>query len=443
MIRLKDIQEAFLNVVAWAQEPTAPQIADNLTKSLSGLYFQGGHPMVNIDTIKSLSPAVDLNTYKEYDSTRAYKKGDVVRSKGQAHEAARDVPPDTPPEENPAYWTANYPLNKHLESLTRDAINTVINKVLTRKLTNRTLKTIHEHKFLFDGAARLADRVENIGHIVGLEVVPARRLGATLKIDKLGIQLTGPATFPIYLMHSAQREAILIKDIEYKGSGGMEWFDVDMVLPYWSAATDAGGSWFIVYSQKDLPEGVQAVRKDKDWSKAPCGTCNRAEIYAYRLMSEFAEIYPFRTLHKTGDFNDDFNDDFSIRKDFELWDIADNVYTPKTNYGLNLCVSVHCDLTDFLIMQKTDFAEALQLQMSEIVLRRLVFNPNRTVNRAAFNVDTRLLSYELDGDPSSYKKSGVSYRLEKAIEAIDVNLRGLNSLCLPCAKHRGIRMRTA
>lgn len=441
MIRLEDIQQEMLNVVGWSREPGIT-IADRLVNSSSGLTYQGGHPLVSLSIIKDLQPLTDVNRFPIWSDNKVYLVGDVVRVEEELYQALQDAPAGVNPVSSLAYYRRFDELSQVVERFTKENISKVVNKLVTTKINNRTLKTIHEHKYLFDGAGRLVDRLENTDHIVGMEIIPIRRPGATLRIDKLGLQFDKPGAVTLYLMHSSQSTPVKATKLERTKSGGMEWFNVNWDLPYWSSNADAGGSWYVVYDQRELGE-CQAIVKNKDWSKEPCSSCNRNEIVAYRTLSEFAEIYPMRYKPERGDFNGDFNSDFNILRDLGMWDVEKNIYTNKTNYGLNMCISIHCDLTEFIIMQKDSFAELLQLQMAETILKQIVFNPARTVNRTALNVDLMLIQYELDGDSTSNKRSGISYNLGKAYEAMDVNIRGINTLCLPCGKNRGIKMRIA
>jgi len=49
--------------------------------------------------------------------------------------------------------------------------------------------------------------------------------------------------------------------------------------------------------------------------------------------------------------------------------------------------------------------------------------------------------YELDGDSTSLKKSGLGYKLEQVYKSLDVSTRGLDRVCLPC-NNGGLKYRT-
>ena len=342
MIRIKDIVKELTGVVGWNAEGEA--ISPTIQDSSSGMYFQDGHPMVTISNLKNLAPAD--KEISPYSPTTHYVKGDMVNSEGIDYIATL-AHSGREPGANPMYWERYYPFSDWLTRLTESTISKVVNRLYTQKLVDKTAKSIAESKYLFDGAGRLADVITKSNSVVGLEIVPIRRPGATIKIDKVGLQFTKPGPITLHLMHSSQPKPIRSETFERRNAGGMEWFDMqDLFTPYQSTKSDAGGSWYLVYDEKQLPDGCEAVRKNKDWSKTPCSTCSRGEIQAYRLLSEYAELYPFRVDIDRGDFNEDFNSDFSQQEELELWGIEKNIYTMESNYGINLCISIQCDISD-------------------------------------------------------------------------------------------------
>jgi hypothetical protein len=115
----------------------------------------------------------------------------------------------------------------------------------------------------------------------------------------------------------------------------------------------------------------------------------------------------------------------------ELWDIEENVYTSTVNYGLNVEVTVSCDLTDFIIEQRQMFATVLQRQVAVMALRTMAMNPNVRVNRNQSNVSTQNILYEIDGNPEG-RAGGLGYELKKGYEALDLDTRGIDRICLTC-----------
>jgi len=206
-----------------------------------------------------------------------------------------------------------------------------------------------------------------------------------------------------------------------KGNGTMEWKELkDVYLPYLGDT----GAWYVVYNQADLPAGMEAVNVTKDWSREPCGTCNRGSLEAWRELTKYLMVSPFRVsaLETFAEFP-------------ELWDIEDNVYTNTHNYGMNMVLSVGCDLTDFIIRQREIFATCLQRQMAVDVIRTLAMNPNVRVNRNQSNASREDLLYEVDGNPQG-RATGLGRELKDAYDALDLNTRGIDRICLTCQPTR-------
>lgn len=385
MYRAEAIKEKFINLLGWRHHhsPVDYTIKDELTKSESGQYYQDFHPLITLDNIRSIAPEFD---------------------KGSEDELFSD-------------W---------LKIKTEASILKAIETFYSTKLADKTIRNILESKALFDGAGRLTDVVRNTNSLVGFEIIPVRADGATLKIEKIGFQFNMNGNFNLYLFHSSSPEPIKTIEVDYTKNGGIQWVEVDIYLPYMSESTDAGGSWFLCYNQKELPEGMMAIEKNRDWSKEPCRSCSSSEYASWQAWSQYLEVHPFKTPSPG---------------EMKMWDIEDNLYTYTTNYGLNLKVTMECDLTDIIIEQRRSFQNVIGLQVAADMLREFAYNPNFRINRTQQNFSRNELLYELDGDSQGYKKSGILYRLDKAMEALTIDTTGINRVCMPCQSN-GIRYRT-
>jgi hypothetical protein len=283
---------------------------------------------------------------------------------------------------------------------------------------------------LFDGTGRLVDTIANKHNLVGFEIVPIRAKGIVVKINRIGLQFTEPGEYTLYLMHSSSPEPVKTIKVTKQKRGSLEWFSFDdLLLPYEGEFNDAGGSWFLCYKQSELPEGSMAIYKSRDWSKGPCSSCSRNEVISWNAWSKFIEVHPF-SVKET-----------SLPETFGLWDIDDNTYTYDRNYGINIDLSVKCDLTDFIVEQRMLFRDIIAKQVAIDMLREFAYNANVRTNRHTMNVSRLDILYEIDGDSSSMKKSGLSYQLDMAYKAISLSTEGLDRACLPC-KNNGVKYRT-
>lgn len=434
MVRANDIQEKLLHLIGWEQnyDTSDLKISDALTVSESGLYFQQIHPLLTLQNMSCIAPDFKNITFPEYNSEKEYSKGNVVDYQGTQYKALQKVQGKQPDIES-EYWVETNLFSEWLESKTKASIQKAIARYCNEKTAEGTNKPLCESRTLFDGTGRLVDTVKNKKNLVGFEIVPVRAKGVTTKINKICLQFTKAGEYTLYLMHSSMDEPIKTIKLTKVRDNSAEWFTVDdLYLPYQSEDNDAGGSWYLCYFQSELPEGSQAIRKDKDWSKEPCGSCSRRELLAWMAWSKYLEIHPFFVNEELINTED---------KSLHLWDVENNQYTYDNNYGLNLEVTVSCDITDFIVEQRTMFQDVIAKQVAVDMLREFAYNSNVRTNRHSINASRLDILYEVDGDSSSMKKSGLSYQLDMAFKAIKLSTSGIDRVCLPC-RNNGIKYRT-
>ena len=424
MIRISKIQDELLHLVGWEQDFNPDkQIAEALTESESGLTFQQAHPMVTLGNIRAIMPEDYMYHYQNWKSDVIYAKGDKVSYGHVVWESLADANEDNEPEAGSEYWKEYDFTSVWIERLTRSAIAKTVQTFLQWKSLTRESKTLLERRSLFDGAGRLTNTVENGQRIVGMEIVPAYSMGVTTKLERIGLQMKGATgKVTLYIFHSSQVDPFYMLEFDVlKGDGSMEWQELkDVYLPYIGST----GAWYVCYNQADLPEGMEAINVTKDWSREPCGTCNRGSLEAWRALTKYIMISPFR-VHALETF----------AEYPEMWDIEENVYTNTSNYGINMVVSVGCDLTDFIIQQRGIFATVLQRQLACDVLRTLAMNPDVRVNRNQSNASREDLLYEVDGNPQG-RATGLGKELREAYEALDLNTWGIDRICLTCKPTR-------
>lgn len=434
MVRANDIQEKLLRLIGWEQnyDTSDLKISDALTVSESGLYFQQIHPLLTLQNMSCIAPDFNNITFPEYNSEKEYSKGNVVDYQGTQYKALQKAQGKQPDIES-EYWVETNLFSEWLESKTKASIQKAIARYCNEKTVEGTNKPLCESRTLFDGTGRLVDTVKNKKNLVGFEIIPVRAKGVTTKINKICLQFTKAGEYTLYLMHSSMDAPVKIIKLNKIRDNSAEWFTVDdLYLPYQSEDNDAGGSWYLCYFQSELPEGSQAIRKNKDWSKEPCGSCSRRELLAWMAWSKYLEIHPFFVNEELINIED---------KSLHLWDVENNQYTYDNNYGLNLEVTVSCDITDFIVEQRMMFRDVIAKQVAVDMLREFAYNSNVRTNRHSINASRLDILYEVDGDSSSMKKSGLSYQLDMAFKAIKLSTSGIDRACLPC-RNNGIKYRT-
>lgn len=431
MVRANDIQEKLLHLIGWEQNYDTQElkIADALTVSESGLYFQQVHPLLTLQSISSIAPDFKNIVYSEYSNEKHYDKGSIVKYDGNLYKSLQQTTGNLPTDQE--FWSETNPLSEWLEGKTKASIQKAIVRYCNEKIAKGTYRTLCENRTLFDGTGRLTDIIANKNNLVGFEIVPIRSKGVTTRINRIGIQTDGVGEIKLFLYHSSTELPVKVITVN-KISKGFQWFVIpDLYLPYESEETESGGSWYLMYEQSKLGN-MHAIRKDKDWSKEPCNSCSRREMQAWMAWSKYLEIHPFKISEESLQYEED--------KPL-LWDIENNMYTYDNNYGLNLDVSVNCDITDFIIEQRMLFQDVIAKQVAVDMLREFAYNPNVRTNRHSINASRVDILYEIDGDSSSMKKSGLSYQLDLSFKAIELSTEGIDRVCLPC-KNNGIRYLT-
>lgn len=423
MIRIEEIQNALLHLVGWEQsfDPQG-QIDNTLTETESGLTFQQAHPMVTLENIRAIMPEQFMYQYPAYANDKEYSKGDKVSNGGNVWESIADENVGNAPADDSEYWEPYDFMSVWLERLTRSAIAKTVQTFLQKKSLLRESKNLLERRSLFDGAGRMNNTIANGQRLVGMEIVPAYSMGVTTKVERIGLQMVGgTGIVKLYVFHSSMKDPYKVISFNVqKGNGTMEWQNVELYLPYKGDT----GAWYVVYNQADLPDGMEAVNVTKDWSREPCGTCNKGNLETWRALTKYIMISPFRVAALE-----------TFEEYPELWDIEDNIYTNTHNYGINMEVSVGCDLTDFIIQQRNIFATCLQRQMAVDVIRTLALNPQVRVNRNQANASKEELLYEIDGNPQG-RSTGLGKELEEAYNALDLDTQGIDRICLTCQPTR-------
>lgn len=434
MVRIQEIQEGLLHLIGWRQSYDANDgvISEALTQSESGLYYQDAHPLLTLQNLQSIAPDFSNISYPAHSTEKTYAKGIVVTNSDKHYKSLKAVPENIQITDT-EYWIETNPFSEWLETKTKACITKAISCYVNEKVAKGTYKALCEKKTLFDGTGRIYDTIKNKNNLVGFEIVPIRAKGVTTKINRIGLQFSEPGDYTILVMHSSLMEPYYQETFTKRIGNNIEWFtpSQELYLPYETDEIDAGGSWYICYVQSQLPTGSQAIRKSRDWSKGPCNECSRHEYETWHIWSKYLEVHPFYVNEELVPIVDE---------QVQLWDVENNLYDYSTNYGLNLDITVACDMADFIIEQRQMFTDYLSKSLAIDFLREFAYNPNVRTNRHSVNASRPDILYEIDGDSSSIKKSGLSYQLELASKAIQVSTEGIDRVCLPCVNH-GIKYR--
>ena len=414
MYDINKLVQSFSTLVGWKDT--------NLNTTESGLYYQEAHPLLTLRALKGIMPKDMAANYPAYDAHTTYAKDAEVSSNNKVYKSLVDEN-DNPLTDTEAWEEVNL-FEKYLTDITERGIKKAIIRFVNEKMVGMETKNLVDRRTLFDGAGRREARTENKGRLVGFEITPVRTFGITTTINKVGMQMYGnTGKVKLYLFHSSVVEPIATKEVDIASDkGSFAWFDLGWTLPYISDDTNAGGSWYIVYNQAALPDYMESINFGRDWSREPCGTCNKGDLQLYRLMQRYITLSPFYVA--LSDWDE------------ELWDIEANIYTPQDNYGLNFMFSMACDVTETLLADKFQFANLIQLQVASDALREIAMNPEVAVNRTQVNAERDNIMYEVSGNGQGIK--GLQGELDRAFKALSVDLKGLDPICMAC-HNKGVR----
>ena len=163
MYRLKEIEQALLNVVGWQQalNPTH-HIEESLTRTDSGLYFQNAHPLVTLNNISAIIPDDWGYQYPKWNMISPYRKGDIVSHNnmlwmakmGNTNQepAVSDFNGDFSRDYGNPFWQPFNMLSSYLENLTINGIDTVVQTFTQMKGLDKETKNLLERRTLFDSS---------------------------------------------------------------------------------------------------------------------------------------------------------------------------------------------------------------------------------------------------------------------------------------------------
>lgn len=300
----------------------------------------------------------------------------------------------------------NTRFSEWLKQRTEAGILRALDRWLNEKSKIRTAKGLLAAAPVFKNTSNVmsldTDNSKIVGHVVDL--LPSKSLRLT--IDSIALQLSGDQTLTVSLYEVGQATAIVSQAFVYTGNGSVQWF-----TPTATWELDGNKTYYITYDQNDLTG--QSVNSIYGQTSEFSGDCAK---YA-RFMS--FEATTFTPAMLTGD----------------------RALGNGTNYGLNYKVSVKCDYTDFILEQKDLFKTAISKQVAIDLLRELAYNANTRENRNSTNIDYQKIMYEIEGDSTGVKKSGLEMQLQRALDSIQFDYTNIDTICLPCKK-RGVKYRT-
>lgn len=373
MIDSNEIQNELYGLVSFRDHydlAEVPALAATLTNTpRSGLYFQDGNANINLKYIL-----------------------------------------DTIPE--------NYSIDDYLERTVKNGISKVFTRVFTKKKMQGIVKTLVERSSIFSGPGNIRDTVLNEGKFVGFQVKMMPTDGLKTIIHKIGLQFTETQTdLPIYIYHSSQEQKVTSINLTTTKANSVNWLEFNKTIKYFDRSVDAGGSYYIGYYQDDI-SGL-AIRKQFNFKDGPCNTCgNKKDVMeTFQKRSDKMILRPIYV-------------DTAYLNGVNLFD-TDNVSIDyENNYGLNLDLSVQCDVTAVIKNNELIFAELIRAQVQLDLITDM--KNSRRLNQTK-DLTLKVLLREIEGDKET-NNVGLARELDYMIKGASFDLSNLDQMCLPCER---------
>jgi hypothetical protein len=426
MYRETDLINCLFGLAGWRQNvnPDYPSLVPSLIQSDSGLYFQDDHPLVTLEYLDQALKNYDRFVYAAWAIGTTYAALARVSKANKVWESLQAANIGNDPEEvGSLFWSEVSLFNEKLTHITRAAINKVVARVFTDKKIDGATKSIFENIQLFSGPGSLINKEIGLGRFVGFEIRLKNHRDITTILRRIGTQFSAanPA-FELFLFHSSQEDPIATWDLNLTKVNSFEWSLLpddngkDWALRFLDPDLQPGGAFYLGYYESDLVG--MAINRGYDFATPPsCHSCGDNYRF-WSKWSQYVEITPIEVA--AGD----------LPVAATLWNIERMSRQWSKNYGLNLDLSVRCDVTDFFCRERTLFTDVIIKQVTHDVLEHIAYSSRNNViaketrDSAMFELNSR--------KPSAVK------RLDDAIKAISFDVSDLNESCLPCNDKGGI-----
>jgi hypothetical protein len=177
----------------------------------------------------------------------------------------------------------------------------------------------------------------------------------------------------------------------------------------------------------------QAIEKtDIDFRIGPKRCCNKYSYDLFATWTRYLSVIPFSVSSEN-------------LNGTQLWDVDKTNPQYYTNFGINLELSVKCDLTDFICNQATTFAEAIQKHLALELIKEMAYGTRNNYIAAKIQQMTEdiKLSAHFAIQNKDNNTAGLALEVERLIKAVDIDMSHLHSVCMPCRTARGVASKTA
>lgn len=396
------------------------------------------HPLINVENLDLVITEFNRYDYPDWLNATPYSFDQrVYGSNGSVYKSlvpGTDTNTGNDPISSPSEWGFISNESLYLETLIRDSAEETVNDVVLVKKDRMETKSIFSKLQIYQGSGRINNLVNKSGSLVGFQINLRRSQNLKMIIDKIGAQFDTAQTIRFYLYHSSQNRPIAEFDVDYTKAPSFQWTDWGTELSYFTTNYNAGGAFYLVYDEDQI--SGQAINYQYDFSSRPCSTCNGYNVGAYNQYYQFFKLSTIKVSAANRQGGDGL----------DLWDISQTAYVNPTNFGLNMSVTVKCDIGDLICEE--DFL------FKDIIAQKVIVNLLEHMTNSTRDNDKQTKLYNqalqaLNGEPVRAEGSsrvemigGEIKKYKEYLNGLNFDLSDLNDVCTPCTKKRGVRYRT-
>jgi hypothetical protein len=430
MYDIASLRTAFTSLVGILQSnlPQVPAISPPLSVSNSLVYVQDKHALVSLENIWYAAPLFNPNDYPAWVSLYPYTAGASVFYSGLLYQAKNNVTSATSPNADPTNWAIYNPFQAWLQQKYNQAVSNLFAAVVIKKKLTHMQKAIMDRVRLYTGGGTIYQKVLSTSSFVGFEIVPQSAEGLLVFIDSVGIQSDTAqlaSTLTYYLYHSTVATPLLTWDAGAISANTFAWKDLksggnfNAILEYLQYNTS--GSYFFGYYQDDLVGSV--LSKNWDCGASPCYSCNGSDLGLFNQWSKWVTLRNIQVQNKDLDI------------DRNLFNTNNIVRNNLTNWGLNMSITVRCDLTKFIIYNPLLWADAFAFQLAKEFLEAIAMSTRINPTNNQIQVAARS---ELD---KKFTGAWIN-KYYDSLEALNIDLSGFSRVCQPCDDSKKIKWGT-
>lgn len=378
-------------------------IDKDLAISASGHYVNDMTQLFTVENFVNAAEMFAMYDVQEYDPASYYRKGEVVSDEDYCqYECLLDNTGE--PLSSAQHWKPTTLLSVWFREKYNAAVFETIDALIEKKRAGGYGKLLKGDTELYNGEGVKQNSIKKSGRFVGY-VIRLKSSDLNMNIQRMGMQLTGPATVPIYLYHSSQAGHLNMWNFVQSVGGRFNYGDVPPAVDL----NIREGYYVIGYYEDDLPVNVEAIKLISNaFASGGCSGCGSS---GSRPWSNYISVEPVSVATAN-------------KLDGMVWSLEDAVYDESTNWGLNFAMSFRCDMSDLFIRQRDSFVPALMARLRIKFLDALANNTrNNTMGDQVQGMARSAYVAEDESNPF--------YLFNKAIKALDFEFSGINNICLP------------